>query len=182
MDFDGLDCSPLEVLIECDCRDERYEKVMTLLQERVAYVARRRVPEDAVRDIVQDTLLVLLKKLPDLDSGRDILSYTFLIMRQVIGNYYQSENVLRKHFQPANFEPGANPVEQLDTEIYLDQIIEICRQANGDYSKIITMVREGYSIEEIVFETGCPSKQALYNRIHRSRKMLKEIIAEEESA
>jgi DNA-directed RNA polymerase specialized sigma24 family protein len=180
MNVDKQNCSPFEVLLTCDCHDTQYEKVLTLLQERLAYVARKRVPEDAVRDVVQDTLLILLKKLPELDSGRDVLSYTFLILRQVIGNYYQTENTLRKHFQPTTFEGGTNPFEKLDAEIYLDQILKKCNQENGDYSHIITLVRDGYTIEEIVVKTGCSSKQTLYNRIHRSRKMLKEIIAQEE--
>jgi len=180
MFYDRSTGASFEALIECDSWDTLHETVLSLLQERIAYVARRRVPENAVQDIVQETLLVLLNKLPELDSGRDILAYTFRILRRVIGNYYQTEKTLRKHFQPQTFEPAAHPFEKLDSEIYLDQILEKCRQVNGDYSKIIKMVRDGYSIEEIAVETGCSSNQALYNRIHRSRRLLKKIIAEEE--
>jgi RNA polymerase sigma factor (sigma-70 family) len=170
----------LGALLHHKSGDDKYDRVFDLLVQRITYVARRRVPEDVVKDIVQDTLLILLEKLPDLDSDTEILPYTFIILRKVIGNYYHRERSLGKIRLDKSNETYSNPADDMDSQIYFNQIMEKCEKLNGDYSEIMKLVIEGYSTNEIADKMGCTSKQVLYNRIHRSRKLIKLIISEDE--
>jgi RNA polymerase sigma factor (sigma-70 family) len=170
--------SPLKALFTYESGDRRYERVLVLLEQRITYVARKRVPEEFVRDIVQDTLLTLLKKLPSLNSETEILPYTFLILRQLIGNLYQSQKTLKK-FSGMNLkESSCNPSADIEARVYLDQLLAKCDEVNGDYSRIVRLVLKGYTPTEIAREIECPSMQALYSKIHRSRTLLKAIMRE----
>lgn len=72
---------------------------LSLLRQRFAEIAARRVPEDAVEDIVQDALGIILAK--GLAQAREqgtlepSLRWCFNVLRNVIGNWYQK----RRHHE-----------------------------------------------------------------------------------
>jgi len=170
--------SPFSAFLFLDCENRDYDRVFTLLEQRLTTVAKKRVPPEMVQDIVQDTLLILLKKLPTLGSGRNVLPLAFSILRQLIGNYYQSESTVRKFRAMNTDEPGISPGEELEERIFIQQILEKCEQLNGNYAKVVKLVLAGYSTDEIIEKIGISSRQGLYNIIHRGRKLLKEFIKE----
>ena len=100
MSSERTDGSPFRALLEYRNGDDRFDHVFDLLKDRITFVARKRVPDNAVQDIAQNTLLILLNKLASLGSECDVLPYTFQILRQVIGNYYQEEEKASRSFTP----------------------------------------------------------------------------------
>jgi RNA polymerase sigma factor (sigma-70 family) len=165
--------SPFKALLDSDIQSAAYESVLSLLEQRITSVAKRRVPADAVQDVVQDTLLVLLRKLPELTSEVDILPYTYLALRNIIGNYYQEERSLKRFRDLDENELLTNSLEEIETNIYLDQVLDTCKRTNGEYARIVKMVLDGYTLKEIMKEIGAPSIEALHTKIHRGRKQLK---------
>ncbi len=71
---------------------------LSLLRQRFAEIAARRVPADAVEDIVQDALGIVLAKGPSAAHEEGLtdppLRWSFNVLRNVIGNWYQKR---RRH-------------------------------------------------------------------------------------
>lgn len=170
--------SPFSALLFLDSDHREHDRVFTLLEQRLTAVAKKRVPPEMVQDIVQDTLLILLKKLPTLGSDRNVLPLAFSILRRLIGNYYQSESTVRKFRAMNTEEPLTTPGDHVEESIYAQQILEKCEKLNGNYAKIVKLVLAGYSTDEIIDELGVSSRQGLYNMIYRGRNLLKEFIKE----
>ncbi|MFQ6103672.1 MAG: RNA polymerase sigma factor [Candidatus Glassbacteria bacterium] len=170
--------SPFKALLECKSTDSRYETLLSLLEQRITSVARKRVPGWAVQDIVQDTLLVLLRKLSTLRSHDEILPLTFTILRNMIGNHYQGEKTEKKYRAKDFEDPAYDHLEKIETYIYQSEILELCNNLDGDFSRIVKMVLDGYSQDEITKEMGLKTKEALYSRVHRGRKLIKQALKE----
>lgn len=174
--------SPFRILFGSDASTDARDEIFEQLRERIAAVARKRVPEEAVCDVVQDTMLVLVQKLSELDVETDVLPYTFIILQKVIGNYYQKRNPNILPLPCLQEEPCVDHEEELDLKIYRDQILDLCMSVNGEYARIVKLVMAGYTASEITRQLDCPSVQALYNKIHRGRRKLKKILETREAA
>lgn len=172
--------SPFEALLDPNIRGAAYERVLQLLEQRITAVAKKRVPADAVQDVVQDTLIALVGKLPSLSSETDVLPYTCLILRNIIGNYYQRKKFLERFRGLDDCDIATNPLAGVETSIYLDQVLETCKRTNGEYSRIVQMVLNGHTPKEIAKALDLPSVQALRMKVHRGRKQLKAALREEE--
>lgn len=165
-----------EILTDPDTTVGAYTETLTLLRKRLTYVARKRVPDEAVSDIVQETLAILFQKLPRLRPGVEVLPYTFLILRKVIGNYYQRQKTMKKVHFDTEREASHNPVPEMEGQIYLTEVMEKCAKVNGEFAVIVKMVLDGYSLREIAREVGAPTIHALYCKLYRGRRQLKEIL------
>jgi DNA-directed RNA polymerase specialized sigma24 family protein len=172
--------SPFRALLDPNIRGAAYDRILDLLEQRIASVARKRVPQDAVKDVVQDTLIRLVEKLPELTADTDVLPYTFIIMRNVIGNYYQGERIREKFLDLDSHVIPTNPLQALETRMNLDHVLEECRKVNGDFARIVEMVLEGYSKEEIMKDRNLATLEALHTRIHRGRKQLRAVLHAED--
>lgn len=60
------------------------------LRVRFLALAKRRVQLDHAEDVVQEALAVVLRKYRDLPPDRGILVWSLTVLRNVIGNHYQS--------------------------------------------------------------------------------------------
>jgi len=60
------------------------------LRVRFLALAKRRVQPDHAEDVVQEALGVVLRKYRDLPPDRGILVWSLTVLRNVIGNHYQS--------------------------------------------------------------------------------------------
>ncbi|MBC8426596.1 sigma-70 family RNA polymerase sigma factor [bacterium] len=69
-------------------RSELFES----LRVRFLQVAKRRVQGDHLEDVVQDALRIVLDKYHERTGQTGILIWSFTVLRNVIGNHYQSRN------------------------------------------------------------------------------------------
>ncbi len=173
--------SPFKPLFDDLAEPAARDEVLERLRERIAAVARKRVPEEAVADVVQDTLFVLIRKLPDLDSDAAVLPYTFLILKKVIGNYYQKINPNIINLSSLRKDPGTDLREELELRIYREELLDLCRRTNAEYARIMELADDGFSGREIALYMQCSSIQALYNKIHRGRRQLREALEHSET-
>ena len=65
-------------------------ELFSSLRVRFLQVAKRRVHGDHLEDVVQDALGIVLDKYRDRTGETGILIWSFTVLRNVIGNYYQS--------------------------------------------------------------------------------------------
>ena len=61
------------------------------LRVRFLAIAKRRVREDDVEDLVQDALRIVIQKQGDRNRFPGVLVWSLTILRNVIGNYYQAK-------------------------------------------------------------------------------------------
>ena len=75
-------------------RDARAEAALfATLRERFLAVAKRRVREDDLEDLVQDALRIVHQKHGQRQPGPGILVWSLAVLRNVIGNYYQAKEM-----------------------------------------------------------------------------------------
>jgi RNA polymerase sigma factor (sigma-70 family) len=71
--------------------DEAAEsRLFQALRVRFIQIAKRRVRDDHVEDVVHDTLNIVLTKYRDREGDSGILVWSLTVLRNVIGNYYQA--------------------------------------------------------------------------------------------
>lgn len=86
--------------------DTRAEAVLYKgLRVRFLALAKRRVRQDSVEDVVQDALSIVHQKHREREKGRGILVWSLTVLRNVIGNYYQAkERRTRREVQVEDLE------------------------------------------------------------------------------
>ncbi|MBT7310989.1 hypothetical protein HN843_04455, partial [bacterium] len=70
------------------------------LRVRFTDITKRRVQSDNIEDIVQDALKIVFTKYASLEKERGMLVWSLTILRNVIGNFYQS----RQRFDDKNVQ------------------------------------------------------------------------------
>lgn len=159
------------------------------LRRRFAEIARRRVPEDAVEDLVQDALRVViergLQRNPgELVDGRPAIAWCMTVLRNVIGNWYQHRDVRRGVEVDAEGEvdaPGAGPtpLEALassELERLVRRGIDQLEGGRDRCSAYLRALAEGRSPAQLAAEEGVEAA-ILYRRVYRCRARLREWLA-----
>ena len=82
------------------------------LRVRFLPIAKRRVQSDHVEDVVQDSLKIVFDRYGDRNQGAGILVWGLTVLRNVIGNYYQSRDRERDRIDFVDEYPAAASVEQ----------------------------------------------------------------------
>ena len=80
------------------------------LRVRFLPIAKRRVQTDHVEDVVQDTLKIVFAKYGEREPGAGILVWGLTVLRNVIGNYYQSKQRERERLDFVEELPAAAAV------------------------------------------------------------------------
>jgi len=163
-------------------------------------VAKRRVRQDDLEDVVQDALRVILDKYREREE-RGLLSWSFAVLRNVIGNHYQKRAVLDRGL-PLEATPDAGATEpglagdwteEIDSNRLLGQVlkgIEILARAHPRCGSLFARVLAIQGLRDLPGAgRGGPvpgfeemTRGALYVALHRCRARLRAILAEMEGA
>jgi DNA-directed RNA polymerase specialized sigma24 family protein len=123
-----------------------HETWLTGLRERFVEIARKRVEDRVVEDVVQEALTIIFQKSGG--GGAPVrttpsLAWCFQVLRNVIGNHYQKERTRRRRFVPyegavsnggVESVPGSlpTPLESLEREeldrLLHDAVAELSRR------------------------------------------------------
>jgi len=161
--------------------DDRRERQQWLeqLRDRFLGVARRRVPEDSVEDLVQDALSVVVAK----GERKPDLAWCFQVLRNVIGNHYQKARTRARELHPDDVAPAApspTPLEALEDREF-EELVEagLGELANGgtDCERYLRALLNGGSPAAIA-ERERLDPAVLYRRIYRCRGKLRSILRE----
>lgn len=158
------------------------QKWLSLLRQRFAEIAARRVPEDAVEDIVQDALGIVLAKgaaAANAEGTSDPpLRWSFNVLRNVIGNWYQKR---RRHetvddLEIADGRPDA--LAALTTEERAQTIrdaMDELRQGRPYCADWLWAMAQGVKAG-ILAARARVEEAVFYRRVYRCRKTLAEIL------
>lgn len=160
------------------------------LRARFVAIARRRVPPEAVEDVVQDTLRIVVEKgwsgpgAPDI-AGRPALAWCMQALRNVIGNHYQRARVrAARAADPVRLEAvadgGRGPLEALaarDAERVVREALAALARADGPCGRWLSALAEDRAPGELAREAGI-EEGAFYRRLWRCREKLRAALAE----
>lgn len=170
-------------------------ELFTRLGVSLRSVAKRRVREDDVEDLVQDALRIVHAKYRDRPGAAGLLPWSFAVLRNVVGNHYQARRRERRE-EPLDENVAAGPavtseLESRERRILLARAIRELGRENPRCEtflrRIIEAFAEGGSTREIstrVWETvqgDDPrlSRGTFYVALHRCRERLRALLAVE---
>ena len=166
------------------------ERWLAELRARFVAIARRRVPPEAVEDVVQDTLRIVIEKgwngpgAADLD-GRPALAWCMQALRNVIGNHYQRTRVrAARAADPARLERVADgrrePLEALagrDAERIVRAALADLSRGDAPCGRWLWALAEDRTPGELAREAGI-EEGAFYRRLWRCREKLRAALAD----
>jgi len=159
------------------------------LRERFLAIARRRVPEDAAEDLVQEALRIVHEKRDllahtDAVDGTPALAWCFRVLRNVIGNFYQRERT-RADADPVTLRaalaedaPPATPLESLqerEAERRITEAVDELATSGGDCARYVRALLEGMEPAAIAEREGVTAP-VLSRRLYRCRAKLRAIL------
>ncbi len=165
------------------------EAWLAALRERFVAIARRRVPAEAVEDIVQDTLRVVVEKGwngPGAEvDGRPGLAWCMQALRNVIGNHYQRARVRAARSAGAApleavADPGRDPLEALasrDAERLVHDALERMGATDPRCGWWLARLADGHTPGELARASSI-EENAFYRRLWRCREKLRALLAE----
>ncbi len=136
-------------------------------------------PEDA-EDLVQETLLTMVRKAPATDIEKGILIWSMGILRKKVGNYYRKTqrcaSLEGKRNIPLDAIPGLagmfNPESSLHHAELCDRIEEILGSLSTRERQAVDLFLSGFETHEIVALLHPERYQNVVNRLHRGRRKI----------
>lgn len=157
---------------------------LTMLTGRFTEIAARRVPENVLEDIVQDAMgIVLTKGVAEArrqQSAEPPLRWCFLVLRNVIGNYYQKR---RQHDSVSEMDlhddrPDAlAALTQDEKNRTIHRAMDQLRQGHPDCASWLWGLAQGRKPGALARKANM-EEAAFYRRIYRCRKKLAAILVQ----
>jgi DNA-directed RNA polymerase specialized sigma24 family protein len=161
------------------------------LRKLLVQVARRRVAPDAVEDVVQDALRIIvergIRRPGDLAPGGEPgLAHSFQVLRNVIGNHYQKERTRRRRLAvvpPGGYDvadPAPEPLGALAAEAAAAAVhdcLDLMSRTDAACARYLRGLADGRTPGELAREESV-DEPALYRRLYRCRLKLRALLAE----
>jgi RNA polymerase sigma factor (sigma-70 family) len=140
-------------------------------------------PEDA-EDLVQETLLTMIEKWPEIELRKGLLVWGMGILRKKVGNYYRREqrySAMRREFLSdvmlhlTRSPPAAeSTMHYRELRALVDAILE---KFPTRERAVMELLVSGLPINEIAGALHPERYQNIVNRVHRGRKRLHKELA-----
>lgn len=159
--------------------EESKEKIYAFLRSRLLVLSRYRVPEKA-EDIVQEALLIVHNHFSEFDSIEGLLAFTNQVLRNKIGNIYQS----RDRWKSIDLE-DIELAYSISGEMETGEIVRIVREAIDRLGgsrpaccEILLCLYHGLDPDEISTKLGI-AKSKLKVRTFRCRNALRDLLLQQ---
>jgi RNA polymerase sigma factor (sigma-70 family) len=164
-------------------------EVYAPIRGRIVHLAQQRLQREEVEDVVQQTLSTLWQKRSSVRDPEHLMPFLFQILRNKMGDSYRRKkfqreiHVKRKEPMETLRDPESkNPVhlfEEKELERILQEAIELCTAENRLWGKILQLLQQGRSREEIREALGDIPMATVYSRIYRARQHLMRVLKDE---
>lgn len=140
-----------------------------------------RIPNrNDVEDLVQDTLLTMIRKHPGAELRKGPLVWSMGILRKKVGNYYRKAQrlalLVEKDVCSRQLANQSAPVASPEVTLFHEELESIVResleQLPSAQREAMELVLAGFDSGEIVKRLHPERYQNVINRIHRGRKRL----------
>jgi RNA polymerase sigma factor (sigma-70 family) len=140
-------------------------------------------PEDA-EDLVQETLLTMIEKCPEIALRKGLLVWGMGILRKKVGNYYRRGQrysaLQRENLNAVMLHPTQAPPSAESTIHYreLRSLVETIVKKFPPHERVVMdLLVSGLATREIVKALYPERYQNIVNRVHRGRKRLHKELA-----
>lgn len=151
-------------------------QIFEFLFDRFAALAKRRVGKSDALDIAQTACLVVLEKYKAGNPPRDFEAWAYGVLRNTIGNYYQSREAQRRVFV------ADSPIREASTKAsdavlrtHLRDCFRKMIKDNPRYARVLNLAHQGYETDEICMKLKV-SPDNLYNLLNRGRRLLRKLL------
>ena len=151
-----------------------YRALLTAFREWLLRYYRRKVPQDQIEDLVQNTLLSVHRKLASYDPERPVIPWLAAIAR------YRFVDHLRRAYQNAkeaelehDFQAAPDEEAEITARLSLERLFETLPNAQQRAIELVKI--EGRSIREASASLG-QSESLIKVNIHRGLKRLAALI------
>jgi RNA polymerase sigma factor (sigma-70 family) len=168
---------------------ESFSKALSPIRRQIIKLAQQRLHDDDVEDVVQQTLSVFWEKRRSVQKPEYLMSCLFSILRNKVGDVYRRRDRQKKYLVGSNKQvdavadpSGSNPerlYEGKELERILKEAIEICAAENQLWGKVLQLLKDGRTRDEICRELGNIPIATVYSRIYRARQHLIKILRDE---
>jgi RNA polymerase sigma factor (sigma-70 family) len=169
-----------------DPREESRNAWLARLRDRFLAVARSRVPENVLEDIVQEALRIVYERgLAGAHHGRvegePHLAWCFQVLRNVVGNYYTKERKrarLVRVRQPLEADPVTTPLESLEAREISRVVWESMKElstTDPQCADHLARTMKGTKAGRLAVESRI-DPASLYRRLYRCREKLRAIL------
>jgi long-chain fatty acid transport protein len=154
------------------------------LLRRFEAIALRRVGERDYEDIAQEACLKVLEKYKTVDFKVGFSEWSYGVLRNVIGNYYQRAETTKKTtltndaLEYIRFFPSARDREEHKWQLL--ECLKTITRLDRRYARILNLVYHGYKIDEICKKLKITPSNC-YVILNRARARLKEVLLESDS-
>jgi RNA polymerase sigma factor (sigma-70 family) len=168
---------------------DSYDEAFSSFRQQIVRLAQKRLQRDEVEDVVQQTMSTLWEKRTSVLDPEHLMPFIFQVLRNKLGDTYR-----RKKLKKETHVSGPKVLDSLKTptaetpELLLEEkelgrilrdAIDICAAENGTWGKVLKLLQEGLSREEIQRELGDIPMSTVYTRIFRARQSLMKILKDE---
>ncbi|MEW6365551.1 MAG: sigma-70 family RNA polymerase sigma factor [Acidobacteriota bacterium] len=164
---------------------EAREKLFLYLRARYRFLAKSKVSEGDLEDVVHDTLMVVQEHFSEIQTRQGLLEYTDAVLRNIIGNYYYYERQ-RKRRQvelhsgdPESVDRGRSQEPQIEAALMYPAVrraIELLGESRPRCRALLLAICEGVSVRELAESLGAP-RARVDEWLLRCRKALREILS-----
>lgn len=165
---------------------DSFGEVITPIRVRIVRLVQQKLRGEEVEDVVQQTLSTFWEKRSSVCDPEYLLPFLFQILRNKLGDIYRrkrrhrethvAETELLDSLQdPASATPELL-LEEKELGRVLREAIDICAAENSLWGRVLQLLREGRSREEICRELGHIPMATVYTRIYRARQRLMSIL------
>ena len=161
------------------------------LRARLQAIARRRVAPDAVEDLVQEALRIVVERRLLAPGGGHTegelrLAACFQVLRNVIGNHYQRERVRRRRLTGEDAAHGVaaegpTPIEALESEQavgLVERTLAIMASTDAACARYLRTLAGGVTPRDAA-RTESLEESAFYRRVYRCRQKLRALLERE---
>lgn len=152
-------------------------QIFEILLDRFVTLAKRRVGETAAGDLAQKACLIVLEKYKTGHPRDDFEAWAYTVLRNVIGNYYQSRKTRRKFFATDDDVSPSTVSTESDTEKvrHLRECFRVLIREHPRYARVLNLSHQGFETKEICAKLSIRPEN-LYNILNRGRKMLRDLL------
>jgi RNA polymerase sigma-70 factor (ECF subfamily) len=163
--------------------DDLTETDLANIRQVLKKISARRIenPEDA-EDVVQETLLTMIRKGAQTEIEKGMMIWAMGILRRKVGNYYRrtqrlvtQDEQVRYGFESHDIAPS--PESSLHHAELLNMIRKLMANLAPEERAAVDLYLAGKQIREIVSLLQPERYQNILNRVHRGRRKLERELA-----
>jgi RNA polymerase sigma factor (sigma-70 family) len=151
------------------------EQVFRKLRVRLTLLARLRVPEEDVEDIVQDTCLTISRKYKSLAEPFRFDAWVHEILRNKVRNYYRARGRSADlRWDLRDYDQLVIPHNAQHNPELMRTLVRCARKlisTNRKYARVLNLSQQGFKTSEIC-ERMRVTRNNLYVMLNRSRNFL----------